>query len=123
MASIDDIIVNDSDVFEIFCQFTGIPMPTVLWLLNGVQFSNVTDMIIITNSFQTLALQLVEVTSVVSIQASKSYEGNYTCIGDNIAVNIIGANNIHTSSVFVQGIYSHLIHAHYTYQPVQWNPL
>ena len=100
----ESLVFNYTDTFEIFCQLSGIPAPNISWFLDGVLLQNLTDLIEISDSYQTLSLNLEVVTSSLKVlKASKSYEGNYTCVGENIADNLINADNSHTTSVFVQG--------------------
>ena len=97
------VIVNNSDVIQLFCDVTGIPAPTVLWYLNQTPLQNITNFLEVSTTYQALSFNLTKVMSVVKvINASKSYEGNYSCIGNNSAQNLIDADGIHTISVFVQ---------------------
>ena len=74
------------------------------WYLNQDPLQNSTEFIEISISYQNLLLNLVKATSVLKIlKASKAFEGNYTCIGNNTAENLIGTIDSHVSSVFVQG--------------------
>lgn len=96
--------MNDSDEFRLFCDITGIPAPTVSWYLNQDPLQNSTEFLEISISDQNLLLNLVKVTSVLKIsKASKAFEGNYTCVGNNTAENLIGTIDRHVNSVFVQG--------------------
>ena len=100
----EDLVVNNSDTFLLFCDINGIPAPAVVWYLNNVPLHNSGELFVISTSYETLLLNVEKTTSTLKVlNASKDAEGNYSCVGSNSAENFIGADHKHTMSVFVQG--------------------
>ncbi|KAK7084982.1 Hemicentin-1 [Halocaridina rubra] len=64
--------VTRGDRLELECEALGIPLPTIRWLLNGTEVAGVTTS---SDGRGTLVVE----------RASKTDEGTYTCIAENVA--------------------------------------
>ena len=69
--------MNQSDTFIAYCSFTGLPLPTIIWMFQGIILYNSSRISITTD------IQSITVSSTLTItNVNKSVdEGLYTCRG------------------------------------------
>ena len=103
----EHLITNNTDPYELSCEATGIPPPSITWRLNQSPdpLQNISGVLSILSSYETLVSGIFRTTSVINIvSASKTFEGNFTCKGENTANNVIGSIEERQVFVFIQGV-------------------
>lgn len=101
VSGFSDLIRNESDVLRLHCQFTGTPLPSVIWYRNVSSVNrnvrNVRDKISITDQKSNENRQTDSYLEVVNL--IKGDEGTYSCLGTNGIMNLIDAED--TSKAFI----------------------
>ena len=94
--------MNQSQTASLACEAFGIPVPNITWIRNSNGFSllNTTDFITITTS-DLLPSSLLSI--LTFLNATKTDESSYTCVGSNGVTNLIKTPENDTIELVVQG--------------------
>ena len=96
------VVVNQTQTASFTCEAFGIPVPNITWIRNsdGSPLSNATGITTITTS----ALSPTYIFSILTfLNATKTDESSYTCVGSNGVRNLIGTPENDTIELAVQG--------------------
>ena len=111
-----DSTVNETLSFSLTCNVSGIPRPNITWYRYRSSPENKAAVIAddvefdITESHVIGDFNLTSVTSILTVlNASKSDEQFYQCVGMNGVMNVIDAPSSSTAFLTIQGVYAHTV--------------
>eukprot|EP00117_Sycon_ciliatum_P019712 scpid9702/ scgid17782/ Hemicentin-1; Fibulin-6 len=95
------VTLNEGETATFTCTATGVPRPTIIWQLDGVNISTSSDISIASTEYNGALLRPesfgLSSTLVISDITYNGHQGNYTCV----ASNILGKSNSQMASLII----------------------
>ena len=107
-----ELIVNHTQMAKFACETFGIPVPNITW----VKVSDGSDLYTSTNHIQITEVimnSFTHVSNLTFLNTTRTDQSEYTCVGSNGIMNVIGSPESDTVRLLVQGELLVLLHTQY----------